>query len=86
MSSNHSEDIFSKKVIPIMNKVRDDLQHKRADEMEKHSFSLAGLMVGAIGPDGGSAATQVEQQDRGGLCGDGQGRAEEAAYQGHTRD
>ena len=59
MSSNHSEDIFSRKVIPIMNKVRDDLQHKRADEMEKHSFSLAGLMVGAIGPDGGSAATQA---------------------------
>ena len=59
MSSNNSEDIFSRKVIPIMNKVRDDLQHKQAVEMEKHSFSLAGLMVGAIGPDGGSAATQA---------------------------
>ena len=51
MSSNHSEDIFSKKVVPIMNKVRDDLQGKRANEMEKHSLSLAGLMVSAIGPD-----------------------------------
>ena len=59
MSSKPSEDIFSKKVIPIMNKVRDDLQSKQADEMEKHSFSLAGMMVGAIGPDGGSAATQA---------------------------
>ena len=58
MSSKPSEDIFSKKVIPIMNKVRDDLQGKRANEMEKHSLSLAGLMVSAIGPDGGSAATQ----------------------------
>lgn len=58
MSSNHSEDIFSKKVVPIMNKVRDDLQGKRANEMEKHSLSLAGLMVSAIGPDGGNAATQ----------------------------
>ena len=58
MSSKPSEDIFSKKVIPIMNKVRDDLQSKQADEMEKHSFSLAGMMVSAIGPDGGSAATR----------------------------
>ena len=41
MSSKPSEDIFSKKVIPIMNKVRDDLQGKRANEMEKHSLSLA---------------------------------------------
>lgn len=59
MSSKPSEDIFSKKVIPIMNKVRDDLQGKRANEMEKHSLSLAGLMVSAIGPDGGSAATSL---------------------------
>ncbi len=59
MSNNHNEDIFSKKVIPVMDKVRDDLQRKKVDEQEKHVFSLKGLMVGAIGPDGGSAATQA---------------------------
>lgn len=59
MSTKHNEDIFSQKVVPIMEKVRNDLQMKQADEAERHSRSLTALMLGAIGPDGGSAASQA---------------------------
>lgn len=51
------KEIFNSKVVPVMNKVRADLQNKQADEFREHSFSLRGLMVGAAGPDGGMAAT-----------------------------
>lgn len=41
-----------------MDNVRDRLLRNQADEFRKHSFSFGSLMVGAIGPDGGMAATQ----------------------------
>lgn len=50
------KDIFISTVVPIMDKVRDDLQRKQADEFERHSRSLGALMAGAAGPDGGMAA------------------------------
>lgn len=41
-----------------MDNVRERLQRNQADEFRKHSFSFGSLMAGAIGPDGGMAATQ----------------------------
>ena len=57
MSSTNYDKIFKEKVIPIMDKVRNDLQYKQADEYRKHAFSLGGLFAGAVGPDGGMSAT-----------------------------
>lgn len=50
------KDIFTTTVVPLMDKVRDDLQRKQADEFERHSTSLGAVMAGAAGPDGGMAA------------------------------
>ena len=50
------KDIFTSTVLPIMDRVRDDLQRKQADEFERHSRSFGALMAGAAGPDGGMAA------------------------------
>ena len=55
-----SPDIFKTKVVPIMNKVRDDLNSKCADEMEAKQSSMAYLAAGAAGPDGGMAAMSVQ--------------------------
>ena len=52
----NNRDIFTSTVVPIMDKVHDDLQRKQADEYERHSRSLGALMAGAAGPDGGMAA------------------------------
>ena len=40
-----------------MDNVRDRLLRNQADEFREHSFSFGSLMAGAIGPDGGMAAT-----------------------------
>ena len=48
--------LFNSKVIPVMDRVRADLQHKQAMEAMKHNTSLANLISGGIGPDGGMAA------------------------------
>ena len=54
--SNNNKDIFNSKVIPIMNKVMDDLRHKQLEEIGRHTSSLSYIMAGAAGPDGGMAA------------------------------
>ena len=59
MSSTDKDKIFKEKVIPIMDKVREDLQSKQADEYREHAFSLGGLFAGAAGPDGGMSATEI---------------------------
>ncbi len=41
-----------------MDNVRDRLLRNQAAEFREHSFSFGSLMAGAIGPDGGMAATQ----------------------------
>lgn len=51
-----SQDIFDQKVIPIMDKVRQDLQQKQADEYRQHSMRLGSILAGGIGPDGGMAS------------------------------
>lgn len=61
MSTTNSNNIFRDKVIPIMDKVRDDLNNKRADELRKHSTSFPGLFIGSAGPDGGMAAMDSYQ-------------------------
>ena len=55
MVESKQDKIFNTKVIPIMNKVRNDLQNKLADELRSNSNSFAGLMAAAAGPDGGMA-------------------------------
>ena len=52
----NNRDIFTSTVVPIMDKVRDDLQRKQADEYERHSRSWGAMMAGAAGPDGGMAS------------------------------
>lgn len=47
-----SPDLFEKKIVPVMNKVRDDLCAKRADELRDRSFSLASLGSMAADPYG----------------------------------
>ena len=59
MAESEQDKIFRTKILPIMNNVRERLQNNQAEEFRKHSTSFAGLMVGAIGPDGGMAATQA---------------------------
>jgi len=49
------QEIFEKRVIPVMNRVRDDLSHKQAMEAMKFNSSFAGIVSG-MGPDGGMAA------------------------------
>ena len=54
--SNNNSDIFKSKVIPIMDKVMDDLRHKQLEEIGEHCSSLPYILAGAAGPDGGMAA------------------------------
>ena len=54
-----NKDIFTSTVVPIMDKVRDDLQRKQADEYERHSRSWGAMMAGAAGPDGGMASMEA---------------------------
>lgn len=52
-----AKDIFQRKVVPVMNKVREELQNRQADELRNYLSSARGIMAGAIGPDGGMTAT-----------------------------
>ncbi len=62
MAESEQDKIFRTMVIPIMDKVRDDLQARMSKEMCDHSNSLTGLMAGAVGPDGGMSASQTYSQ------------------------
>lgn len=52
-----AKDIFQHKMVPVMNKVREELQNRQADELRDYLSSPRGIMAGAIGPDGGMTAT-----------------------------
>lgn len=54
-----NQDVFTQKVIPIMDKVRNDLQQKQAEEYRHHANSIGGILAGAAGPDGGMTSTDV---------------------------
>ena len=60
MVESKQDKIFNTKVIPIMNKVRNDLQNKLANELRSNSNSFAGLMAAAAEPDGGMASMQAQ--------------------------
>ena len=57
-----SKDIFTTKVVPIMDRVRDNLNSKMADEYHRHSTSFGGMMAGAAGPDGGMSSMAAYDQ------------------------
>lgn len=56
MAESANEKLFRTKVLPIMNKVMDNLRHKQMEEIGRHTSSLSYIMAGAAGPDGGMAA------------------------------
>ena len=57
-----NKDIFSSKVVPIMDRVRDNLNSKMADEYHRHSTSFGSMMAGAAGPDGGMSSMAAYDQ------------------------
>lgn len=57
--NKYSRDTFSSVVVPIMDKVRDDLNSKKAEEYDRHANSFGVLLASAAGPDGGMAASQA---------------------------
>lgn len=57
MATSRQPDIFTTKVVPIMDRVRDELNRRKAEEAARHNASYRMLMAGAAGPDGGMAAT-----------------------------
>jgi hypothetical protein len=59
MTQSKEKDIFSSVVVPIMDKVRDDLNRNRAEEYKRHTGSVGALMASAAGPDGGMSATHA---------------------------
>ena len=56
MTTSRQPDIFTTKVVPIMDRVRDELNRQKAEEAARHNASYRMLMAGAAGPDGGMAA------------------------------
>lgn len=56
MATSPQPDIFTTKVVPIMDRVRDELNRRKAEEAARHNASYRMLMAGAAGPDGGMAA------------------------------
>ena len=56
MAETSNYKLFKTKVLPIMNKVMQDLRLKQSEEMAIHTSSLPYIMAGAAGPDGGMSA------------------------------
>ena len=56
MAETSNDKLFKTKVLPIMNKVMQDLRLKQSEEMAIHTSSLPYIMAGAAGPDGGMSA------------------------------
>ncbi|MBR4134387.1 MAG: hypothetical protein IKU04_07680 [Bacteroidales bacterium] len=44
---------FDSKVVPVMDRVRDELQRKQAEELRRYMRSPAYILAGGAGPDGG---------------------------------
>lgn len=59
---NKTQDQFQTRIVPIMDKVRDELCRLRADEQSQHNSSLSVLFAGAAGPDGGMASMDVAKE------------------------
>ena len=56
MAETNNDKLFRTKVLPIMNKVMQDLRLKQSEEMAIHTSSLPYIMAGAAGPNGGMSA------------------------------
>lgn len=56
MAETSNDKLFKTKVLPIMNKVMQNLRLKQSEEMAIHTSSLPYIMAGAAGPDGGMSA------------------------------
>ena len=56
MAETKKQDIFTTKVKPVMDRVRDELNTRQAEEMRRHSTSFGAMMACSAGPDGGMAA------------------------------
>lgn len=56
MAETKQQDIFTTKVKPVMDRARDELNRRQADEFQRHSTSMGAMMACAAGPDGGMAA------------------------------
>lgn len=53
-----ANDTFHTIVLPVMEKVKREIQTRQADELTKHQSGLSYLLAAAAGPDGGMAAMQ----------------------------
>jgi hypothetical protein len=56
MAESANNKLFRTKVLPIMNKVMDELRQKQVEEIGRHTSSMPYIMAGAAGPDGGMSA------------------------------
>lgn len=56
------QDQFQTRIVPIMDKVRDELCRLRADEQSQYNSSLSVLFAGAAGPDSGMASMDVAKE------------------------
>ena len=61
-ANNKTQDQFQTRIMPIMDKVRDELCRLRADEQSQHNSSLSVLFAGAAGPDGGMASMDIAKE------------------------
>ena len=56
MTESSNDKLFREKVLPIMEKVMQDLRRNQVEEIGRHTSSLPYIMAGAAGPDGGMSA------------------------------
>ena len=45
---------FDSRVVPVMDRVRDELRQKQAEELRRYMRSPAYILAGGAGPDGGT--------------------------------
>ena len=50
---------FDSRVVPVMDRVRDELQRKQAEELRRYMRSPAYILAGGAGPDGGMGSQAV---------------------------
>lgn len=53
------QELFQKKVLPIMESVQQDLRKKQLEEYGRHCSSWGAILAAAAGPDGGMSASQA---------------------------
>lgn len=56
-NTSAEQDIFQKKVLPIMERVQKELRQKQLEEYGRHCSSWQSILASAAGPDGGMAAS-----------------------------